>query len=108
GALRPQRDWYDPGELVREVVSRLQHVLSGRQVRLAIDDNLPPISLDYLMIDQVITNLLENATKYTPPGTPLDVNVARADHSLRISVADHGPGIPADKRSAVFDKFYRL
>jgi len=108
GALRPQRDWYDLGELVREVMARLRPVLAGRSVNLTVDDKLLPLSLDYLMIDQVLTNLLENATKYTPAGTPIDVRVKRVADTVRVAVADHGPGIPAGKRAAVFDKFYRL
>jgi two-component system, OmpR family, sensor histidine kinase KdpD len=60
------------------------------------------------MIDQVVTNLLENAVKYTPPGTPIDVRVQRLDDRIRIAIADHGPGIPPGKRAAVFDKFYRI
>jgi two-component system sensor histidine kinase KdpD len=108
GALRPQRDWYDLGELVREVVARLHPLLGGRQVELAIDDDLPPISLDYLMVDQVVTNLIENAVKYTPGGSPIEVTVRRTGDRLQVAIADHGPGIPSNKRAAVFDKFYRL
>jgi two-component system sensor histidine kinase KdpD len=108
GALRPQRDWYDLGELVREVVSRIQPVLQGRRVTVSGAGDVPPVSLDYLMIDQVVTNLLENAVKYTPPGTPIDVRIERIEDRVRVAVADRGPGIPASKRGAVFDKFYRL
>jgi len=108
GALRPQRDWYDIGELIREVVSRLHSVLGDRPVSLSIDDDLPPLSIDYLMIDQVVTNLIENAVKYTPPGTPIDVRAQRVNNAVLVTVADHGPGIPANKRRSVFDKFYRL
>ena len=108
GALRPQRDWYDLGELVREVVGRLHPLLDGRNVRLSIPDEMPPVMLDYLMIDQVITNLLENAVKYTPAGSPLEVRVEAAATQLRVSVVDHGPGVPADKRTSAFDKFHRL
>jgi two-component system sensor histidine kinase KdpD len=82
--------------------------LRDRRVDLAIADDLPPISLDYLMIDQVVTNLLENAVKYTPAGQPVEVHVLHAADALRVAIADHGPGIPADRRAAVFDKFYRL
>ena len=108
GALRPQRDWYDAGELVREVVGRLGPTLRGRHVELVIADGLPPVSVDYLMIDQVVTNLLENAVKYTPPGTPIDIRVARADDRITVSVSDHGSGIPPGQREAIFDRFYRL
>jgi two-component system, OmpR family, sensor histidine kinase KdpD len=108
GALRPQRDWYDIGELVREVVGRLRKVLNERQVELVIADDLPPVLLDYLMIDQVVTNLIENAVKYTPPGTPIDLRAERAGDWVRVAIVDHGPGIPPGKRAAVFDKFYRL
>jgi two-component system sensor histidine kinase KdpD len=108
GGLRPQRDWYDAGELVREVVARLRPLLRDRPVELSIADDLPPVSLDYLMIDQVLTNLIENAVKYTPPGSPLDVRVERDRDRVRVAVADRGPGIPAHEREAVFDKFRRL
>jgi two-component system, OmpR family, sensor histidine kinase KdpD len=56
----------------------------------------------------VLTNLLENAVKYAPAGLPVEVRVQRAADALRVAVADRGPGIPADRRTAVFDKFYRL
>ncbi len=108
GALRPQLEWYDLGELVHEVVSRLRPLLNDRRVDVNVADDLPPISLDYLMIDQVVTNLIENAVKYTPPGTAIDIAVARFGNTVRVAVADHGPGIPAGRRSAVFDKFSRL
>lgn len=108
GALRPQRDWYELGELVREVVTRLGRGLAEHSVELDVPDDLPPVALDYLMIDQVVTNLIENAAKYTPLGSPIRVAVEAAVGRVRVSVADRGPGIPADKRERVFDKFFRL
>jgi two-component system, OmpR family, sensor histidine kinase KdpD len=108
GALRPQCEWYDAGELIREVVARLRPLLHERQVTLAIADDLPPIRLDYLMIDQVVTNLIENAVKYTPMGTGIDVGVERRGERVRVTVVDHGSGIPISKRARVFDKFNRL
>ena len=102
GALRPQSDWYDLGELAREVIARLRPSLQGREVRLELPiKELSPIEIDYLMIDQVLTNLIENAAKYTPAGRPIEVRIEADPGTLtmRTRVVDHGPGIPpADVR----------
>ena len=108
GGLRPQRDWYDLGELVREVLARLGPLLDGRPLRLTVADDLAPVALDYLMIDQVVTNLLENAVKHTPPGSPILVDVRPTPAGLCVAVEDRGPGIPPEHREHVFDKFVRL
>jgi two-component system sensor histidine kinase KdpD len=108
GALRPQADWYDLGELAREVIARLRHPLRGREIRLDSPDELPPVEMDYLMIDQVLSNLLENAAKYSPVGTPIHVRVRSAPEMIRTCVIDRGPGIPPAERLHIFDKFSRL
>ena len=109
GALRPRSDWYDLGELAREVIARLRPALQGREVRLELPSKEPPpIEIDYLMIDQVLTNLIENAAKYTPAGRPIEVRIEANPGTLTTRVADHGPGIPPTERGRVFDKFYRV
>lgn len=108
GVVRPQADWYDLAELVREVIVRLKPSLGGRTVGLECPDELPPIEIDYLMIDQVLTNLLENAARYTPPDSPILVRLAATTGGQQIGVVDRGPGVPAAERGRVFDKFYRL
>ena len=60
------------------------------------------------MIDQVVTNLLENAVKYTPVGSPILIDVRLTVGGVRVAVEDRGPGIPPELRERVFDKFYRL
>jgi two-component system sensor histidine kinase KdpD len=109
GALRPDRDWYDARELVRHVVDRLEaraaasnHILTGH-----IDPAVTLGYFDYVEIDQVLANLVENATKYTPGGSNIDVAVDAVPEGLRFSVTDNGPGIPVMQREHVFEKFYR-
>src|SRR5205823_2663443 len=68
---------------------------------------LPPVRIDYLMIDQVLTNLLENAVKHTPPGTPIELTLGRSGGDLRVCVIDHGLGVPPEAAGRVFDKFQR-
>lgn len=108
GALRPEKEWYHLAEVIYDVVERMHSLLQGRILRIDIPENLPPIELDYLMIDQVLTNLLENALRYTAPASPIDIRVQSTQKEVMISVADRGPGIPVSEYERVFDKFYRV
>lgn len=108
GALTPEKEWYPIDELIHDVLDRMQPILQGREVHADMPDDLPPVELDYLQIDQVLTNLLENAVRYTPEGSPIDIGVRRVDGEMEIRVADRGPGIPEADRERVFDKFYRV
>ena len=100
GALRPEKEWYPLNELIREVLGRLQPLLQGRSVQSHLPDDLPPVELDYSQMDQVLTNLIENAVRYTPPESPIDVSVHSEGEQVIISVADRGPGIPPAISSA--------
>lgn len=112
GAIRPEVEWYHIAEVIHDVLSRMRPLLQSRPVQTSIPDDLPPVELDYLQIDQVLTNLIENAIRYTPPEAPIDVSVRHEKESNReqvvVSVADRGSGIPPDDRERVFDKFYRV
>ena len=73
-----------------------------------VPEDLPPVELDYMMIDQVVTNLIENALRYTPVDSPLEITVSSTATELFLAVADSGPGIPASDLERIFDKFYRV
>lgn len=108
GALKPEKEWYPPSEFIHDVLDRLHPLLQGRLVHTHIPNNLPAVEVDYLQMDQVLTNLLENAVRYTPPESPIDVYAQQRGTQVVISVADRGPGIPAADLERVFDKFYRV
>lgn len=108
GALKPEKELYPVDELIRDVVERLQSLLQGRVVHTHLAADVPPVEFDYLQMDQVLTNLIENAVRYTPAGSPIDVSVERQGAQVVISVADRGPGIPTADLEHVFDKFYRV
>lgn len=107
GALVPQKAWYDLGALVEEVLGRLQLDQRGRRVVLLVDADLPPVHLDYVEIDQVLTNLVENALKYSSAREPIEVRVRRLDDQVEVEVKDHGPGIAPAALPRVFEPFYR-
>jgi two-component system sensor histidine kinase KdpD len=107
-ALKPEKEWYPINELVHDVLSRMQPLLQDRTVQTHLPDDLPPVELDYLEIDQVLTNLIENAVRYTPAGSPIEIDAQVVRDEMMISVADHGPGIAPAMLERIFDKFYRV
>src|SRR5206468_10709472 len=78
GALRPRRDWYDVGTLVDDVVGRLGPQVD-HPIAVHIPADLPPVSLDHVQIDQVLSNLIENAANYSAAGTGIEVAVRPDD-----------------------------
>ena len=109
GALRPEKEEYSLTALIHDVLGGLEPVLQDRDVRTHLPpDDLLLVNLDYLQIDQVLTNILENAVRYTPAESPIEVSARAEGGQVEIRVADRGPGIPADDLTRVFDKFYRV
>lgn len=108
GAIKPEKEWYMLPELIQDVLGRLRPLLQGRVVNTQVPADLPPVELDYMQIDQVLTNLVENAVRYTPKESPIDVSARCEGAQVVISVADRGPGIPPADLERVFDKFYRV
>ncbi len=114
GAIRADKEWEDVGELVDRVTRRLEPRLADHPILRDIPADLPPVRLDVVQMEQVLTNLLENAAKYSPAGTPIavaaayDEGGADAAPALRLSIADHGVGIPQSEQDRIFDKFYRV
>jgi two-component system, OmpR family, sensor histidine kinase KdpD len=108
GALKPEKEFYMLPELIQDVLGRLKPLLNCRVVRTEVPADLPPVELDYMQIDQVLTNLIENAVRYTPKDSPIDISAHREGSQVVISVADRGPGIHSGDLDRVFDKFYRV
>jgi two-component system sensor histidine kinase KdpD len=107
GSLRLNREWHSLEEVVGSALARLERALEGRKVATAIPAELPLVPMDALLVEQVLVNLVENAVKYTPPGTPVRVSASRDDGSAKIEVADEGPGLPPGTEERVFEKFQR-
>ena len=108
GALKPEREEYPLVSLIHEVVGRLAPLLEGREVQKILPDDLLLVDIDYLQIDQVLTNLLENATRYTPPTSPIRISAGIEGNEVIVRVADRGPGVPQADLERIFDKFYRV
>jgi len=107
GSLQLSRDWHSLEELVGTALARLERSAKGRPIEVSIPAALPLVPVDGILVEQVLVNLLDNALKYTPPGSPIRVTATSNDGAVTVEVADEGPGLPMGAEERVFEKFYR-
>ena len=100
--------WYPLDEIIGGALTRMHKRLQGRIVNTRLPDGLCWVRLDAVLIEQVLINLLDNACKYTPGGSPIDIIAELSTHILKVTVADRGSGIPAGSEEKLFDKFYQV
>lgn len=108
GRLQLKMDWCDIGDIVGVAVQRLGQRLQDHPLTINIPPDLPLIQVDFVLIEQVLINLLDNACAYTPAGTPITISAQVLDKQLNIVIQDQGDGIPDQDLSHIFDKFYRV
>ena len=107
GALTPARNEAGLDEIAEAVVARVSPRLAAGRVVLEIADDVPSVAVDEMQIDQVMTNLLENAARHSPPDGDIRLSVKQAGDDVVVRVADTGPGVPPEDRERVFEAFYR-
>ena len=100
--------WYPLDEIIGGALTRMHKRLEGRIVNTRLPDGLCWVRLDAVLIEQVLINLLDNACKYTPGGSPIDIIAELSTQILKVTVADRGSGIPAGSEEKLFDKFYQV
>lgn len=107
GLVRLDLQSYHLEEIVGAVLARLKDQFGQRAVSINIPRDLPMLYVDGVLFEKVLINLLENAAKYTPPHTHIDVVASLQDRQIEIQVIDDGPGISKGSERQVFAKFYR-
>jgi two-component system sensor histidine kinase KdpD len=108
GRLQLKLDWCDVGDVISVAVKRLERDLAKHPLTIEYAPDLPLIRMDFALIEQVLVNLLDNASSYTPPGAPIQISSSLEGKFLLICITDAGPGIPEEDLERIFDKFYRL
>ena len=107
GAVVPTKTPAAIEELIEGVLARSGQLLEQHDVHLQLREDLPEIALDVVLIDQALTNIVENAARFTPPGRRITIGAARWRDGVQVRIADHGPGIPREERDRVFEPFVR-
>jgi len=107
GAVNLNLEWQPLEEVVGAALDATRTLLRTHRVEVRLPRDLPLIRFDAVLLERVLVNLLENAAKYTPPGSLVTLAAETGGDRLRVSVADNGPGLPRGREEAVFQKFTR-
>ena len=107
GGIALDRDWHAIGEIAGSVLHRMRERLARHVVQIELPSEVPLVRVDATLVEQVFVNLLENAAKFTPPGTTVTLRAAVRDGELEVSVEDTGPGLPPGDPDRLFAKFHR-
>jgi two-component system sensor histidine kinase KdpD len=108
GAMRLARETSDIEDAIGSALEQLDRRLLGRQVKVDVADDVPLVPMDFSLIVQVLVNLIDNALKYSPRDTPIEIRVRAQPNQIQVQVMDRGLGIPSEDLPHVFDKFYRV
>jgi two-component system sensor histidine kinase KdpD len=106
-AITIKKEWQSLEEIIGVVLNRFSDKLKGRDLSANLPKDLPLIPFDPLLIEQVLMNLLDNALKYTPQVTPIDISATSKEGEVIVELADRGPGIPQGSEKWIFEKFVR-
>ena len=108
GGLRPTLETLDVSDLVGSALTRSERLLQRHRLRTDLPADLPMVDADFVLAEHVLANLLDNAAKYSPPGSEIRVAAHHADDRVVICVQDEGPGIPAEHLDRIFQRFFRV
>lgn len=108
GALKPRRRWNSIAEIAMGAATKRRGPLQTHRLEMDFSDDLPLVPTDYVMIEQVFTNLISNSVKFAPPGTLIRIASRKEGENLHTWVANQGPGVPEDRLERIFEKFNRL
>jgi two-component system sensor histidine kinase KdpD len=107
GVVKPRMEWYPLEEILGAALARMGKIHKDRQIVTRLADNLPMISVDDVLIEQVLVNLLDNAAKYSPSNSSIELAAHPEEGAIVVEVADRGPGVDSEDLERVFEKFYR-
>lgn len=107
GVIRPRREAIDLSDVLGAALNHAERVLTRHRVAIDTPADLPLVEVDTVLLQQVLYNVIENAAKYSPPGSLIRITARGHDQTVRVQVLDEGLGIPEAEQALVFEKFYR-
>jgi two-component system sensor histidine kinase KdpD len=97
----------DPGDIINAAIENKRRQLAGHQLHVAVEDDLPLVHADPMLIEKALGHLIENAAKYSPSASPISVSASLEDGMIRLSVKDKGDGLTREEQDLIWERFYR-
>ena len=107
GQVQLNRQWLPLEEVIGSALKALGTSIDSRRVRVSLPADLPLLQIDAVLMERVLCNLLENAVKYTPPASSIEISAVATSGSVKVMVDDHGPGLPKGREESIFQMFER-
>ena len=108
GEVKINMEWYVLEEVIGCALAQLDSQVQDHPVSISLPTDLPLVQIDALLLERVVINLLENAIKYTLPGTVIEISGGIQDQAILVTIADRGPGLPVGVEERIFEKFYQV
>lgn len=105
--IRPRQEWIEPQDIVNSALERRRRRLAGHNVSLDMDSNLPLIYVDAVLVEQALVQVVDNAAKYSPPGSPIVIAAKRNGRDVVLSVKDEGVGLTPEESAQLGERFFR-
>lgn len=105
--VKPHKEWSDPADIVHSAIARCQRRFGERNITLALPPDLPLIHVDSVLVQQALVQIFDNAAKYSPSGSAIEISAQTRDERLAITVSDKGTGLTADEREKMWNRFFR-
>ncbi len=105
--VRPRNEWADPADIVNAAIEHCRRRLGNHKIEIRVAADLPLVYVDAVMVGQALAQVLDNALKYSPDNSKIDIAVRVRDGGVAFSVSDRGPGLTEEERGRMWDRFYR-
>jgi two-component system sensor histidine kinase KdpD len=105
--ITPHNEWVDPGDIINAAIDRKQKLLAGHRLGIVVEDDLPLVRVDPALMERALEHLIENAVKYSPADSRIEVRAERSNGAVRLAVQDHGVGLSREELERIWERFYR-
>lgn len=105
--VQPHKEWADPADIIHSALDRCRRRIGNRNVHLALPDDLPLVHVDPVLVQQALVQIFDNAAKYSPATSEIEISVQARDQRLAVTVSDKGTGLTADEKTKMWNRFFR-